>query len=135
MSQNYEEILFNEPTEPFYEVMTSGSAPPLSAHAGPSASGRGKSGKSAKQQLQAAAAKRGSGDRSAEIPFADSPDNPYSQKAEGAELDRLQVAIKTVEAMVREEKAKLTEKEKILAGLKIRGDGVVAEKGKGKANR
>ena len=137
VSQNYEEIIFNEPTEPFYEVMTSGPAPPLSAHGGPGSSGRGKGGKSAKQQLQAAAAKRGGGERSAEIPFADSPDNPYSQKAEGAELDRLQVAIKTVEAMVQEEKAKLAEKEKILAELKNPGDSgvVVLDKGKGKANR
>lgn len=139
ISQNYEEIMFNEPTEPFYEVLTSGPPPPPSAHGGPGSSGRGKGGKSAKQQLQAAAAaKRGGGERSAEIPFADSPDNPYSQKAEGAELDRLQVAIKTVETMVREEKAKLLEKEKVLAELKNPANGIVvatADKGKGKANR
>lgn len=138
ISENYEEIIFNEPTEPFYEIMTSGPAPPLSAHGGPSSSGRGKGGKSAKQQLQAAAAaKRGGGERSAEIPFADSADNPYSQKAEGAELDRLQVAIKAVEAMVQVEKARLAEKEKMLAELRNSGDGalVVADKGKGKANR
>ena len=137
-SQSYEEIIFNEPAEPFYEIMTSGAPPPLSAHGGPGSSGRGKGGKSAKQQLQAAAAaKRGGGERSAEIPFADSPENPYSQKAEGAELDRLQVAIKTVEAMVQEEKAKLIEKEKILAGLKNSGEGVLAvvDTGRGKAKR
>jgi YEATS domain-containing protein 4 len=127
VSQNYEEIIFNEPTEPFYEIMTSGPPPLTPAPPTSGSAGRGKSGKGAKQQLQAAAAalKRGGGDRSAEIPFADSPDNPYSQKAEGAELDRLQVAIKTVEGMLRDEQAKLAEKEKTLAELRKRCEGVV----------
>lgn len=140
VSQNYEEIVFNEPTEPFYDIMTSGPPPLTPALAAPGSSGRGgKSGKSAKQQLQVVAGLKrgggggGGGDRSAEIPFADSPDNPYSQKAEGAELDRLQVAIKAVEGMVKEEQAKLVEKEMILAELKKR-EGVVA-KGTGKANK
>lgn len=135
VSENYEEVIFNEPTEPFYGIMTSGPPPPSLAGATPGASGRGKSGKSAKQQqLQAAALKQGGGDRSAEIPFADSPGNPYSQKAEGAELDRLQVAIKAVEGMIQAEKAKLAENDKVLTALKKSGEGTVAT-GKAKGRK
>lgn len=132
VSQVYEEIIFVEPTEPFFDIMTGGPLPQTPALGGPGTSGRGsKSGKSAKQQSHAGA----SGDRSAEIPFADSADNPYSQKAEGAELDRLAIAIKTVEEMLQAEQAKLAEKEKILAELKQESNGLVGvekEKGKGK---
>lgn len=113
ISQNYEEVVFNEPVEPFYELLTSGPAQPV----------RGKGSKGSKQ----AAFKKG-GDRSAEIPYAETPDNPYSQKTEGEELDRLNEAIKTVEIMVKEERAKMADREKALEELK-KNDGV-AVKGK-----
>lgn len=103
VSQNYEEVLFNEPVEQFYNLLTSGPPPPP----GP----KGKGGKSAKQAQPTSA-------RTAEIPYADSPKNPYSQKTEGKELDRLGEAIKTVDQMLKEEKAKLMEREKKLEELK-----------------
>ncbi|KZZ95760.1 YEATS family protein [Ascosphaera apis ARSEF 7405] len=56
--------------------------------------------------------------RTAEIPYSDSPTNPYSQKTEAKELDRISVAIKTVTQMVKEEKAKLAEREARLEELK-----------------
>ena len=105
VSQNYEEILFNEPVEPLYDILTSG-PPPLSSR-----------GKGAKGSKQASLAKK-VGERSAEIPYTDSPGNPYSQKTEGTELDRLHEAKKTVDAMVKEERAKLDEKEKLLRELR-----------------
>lgn len=57
-------------------------------------------------------------ERSAEIPYSESAENPYSQKTEGTELDRLNEAIKTVEQMVREERTKLAEREKVLTELR-----------------
>lgn len=98
-SQVYEEILFNEPTETLYDVMTSGA---------PVVVGRGKSkGKAAVKK----------GDRTAELPVNDTVDNPFSQRAEGAEIDRLREAKKTVEKMIAEEREKLAEREKVMAEL------------------
>lgn len=105
VSQCYEEVLFNEPVEPFYDILTSG--PP------PQVSGRGKASKGSKQ-----ASLKGKGERSAEIPYADSGDNPYSQKAEAVELDRLREAMKTVDAMVKGERERLKEKEREMEGLR-----------------
>ena len=100
-SQSYEEILFNEPTETLYEVMTSGPPPPVGG-------GRGKSkGKGALKK----------GDRTAELPVNDTPDNPFSQRAEGAEIDRLREAKKTVERMIADERATLAEREATMVEL------------------
>ena len=97
-SQSYEEILFNEPTETLYEVMTSG----------PPTVGRGKSkGKGAPKK----------GDRTAELPVNDTPDNPFSQRAEGAEIDRLREAKKTVEKMIADARTTLAERENTMAEL------------------
>ena len=104
ISQNYEEIVFNEPVEQFYEILTSGAVQPT----------RGKgSSKGSKQ----ASFKKGS-ERTAEIPVVESADNPYSQRTEGRELDRLNEAIKQVEVIAKEERAKLAEREKILEALR-----------------
>lgn len=125
ISQHYEEILFNEPSEAFFEVLTSGPPAPQSA-----VGGRGKGSKGSKQISSSAAALAttrrgivagsgvsGGGERTAEIPYSDSPGNPYSQKTEGAELDRLHEAIKTVDAMVKEERARMDERERLLKEL------------------
>lgn len=106
VSQNYEEVLFNEPVEQFYNLLTSGPPPPPGGQKGKGAKGT----KQAQQQPTSA--------RTAEIPYADSPKNPYSQKTERKELDRLEEAIKTVDQMLKEEKAKLVEREKKLDELK-----------------
>lgn len=149
-SINYEEVVFNEPVEQFYDILTGGLGPnargatPAGA-AGATASGTsGNKGKSAgkgssasnKQSQQATAAQLESqqqqqsdaaanaaalelaATRTAEIPYSDSPTNPYSQKTEAKELDRISVAIKTVTQMVKEEKAKLAEREARLEELK-----------------
>lgn len=100
ISQNYEEVIFNEPVEPFYELMTGG----LPAGAPPAPRGKGKNSKQV--------------GRTAEIPLGDSPKNPYSRATEGKELDRMAEAIKTVDQMIKEEKDKLIEREKYLAELR-----------------
>lgn len=100
ISQNYEEVIFNEPVEPFYEILTGN--PGLGASG---AKGKGKN------QKQIAG-------RTAEIPVNDSPKNPYSRATEGKELDRMTEAMKTVDQMIKDEKERLVEREKRLAELR-----------------
>ncbi|KAI4250517.1 MAG: hypothetical protein L6R40_000116 [Gallowayella cf. fulva] len=110
VSECYEEVVFNEPVEAFYDLLTSSGG-----HAG-----RGKGSKGSKQASMGG--KKGPpGERVAELPF----DGVYSQKEEGRELDRLGQAIKTVEMMVKEERKKLEEREKTLADLNAEDGAVV----------
>ncbi len=104
VSQNYEEVVFNEPVEQFYEYLTGGSGTPQPQ--------KGKGGKNAKQAQQQR------GGRTAEIPYNETADNPYSRTAENKELDRLSEANKTVEQMIKDEKERLIEREKRLAELR-----------------
>ena len=100
ISQQYEEIVFNEPSEAFYEVLTS-DAPP----------GRGKGGsKGAKQKA--------AGNRTVELPVQPGPNNPFSAQTEMRELDRLKEARKEVEALMNEERAQLDERDKELQELR-----------------
>lgn len=96
-SQSYEEIIFNEPTEQLYEVMTT------------EPKGRGKGAKGFKQGRKEP--------RTAELPAANSEGNPYSQRSEAAEIERLMAARRTVEKMIAEEKKKLGEREKVMEEL------------------
>ena len=100
VSQNYDEIVFNEPVEAFFDVLTSGPPPAK--------------GKAASKSTKL---KKG-GDRTAEVPAEDSATNPYSVRTELKELDRLNEAIKQVEALAKEERARLAEREKELESLK-----------------
>jgi YEATS domain-containing protein 4 len=109
VSQNYEEVVFNEPVEQFYDLLTGGTGIVQPA--------KGKSSKGAKQPQQSG--------RTAEIPYSDSSKNPYSQKAEAKEIDRLTEAIKTVDQMLKEERARLAEREAKLDELK-RSEGVTS---------
>lgn len=104
LSQNYEEVVFNEPVEQFYDLLTGG---PTTGQ-----SQKGKGGKNAKQSAQ------GQGKRTAEIPLHETPDNPYSRATEGKEMDRLSEANKTVDQMIKDEKERLVEREKKLAELR-----------------
>ena len=104
-SKCYEEVVFNEPVEVFYNVLTSGGD--NRGNIGQVNKGKGKAGK--------AVAKLMGGERTAEIPQEGSP---YSLRMEGRELDRLGVAAKTVDAIVVEERKKLAEREKLLAELR-----------------
>ena len=110
VSQLYEEIVFNEPSEAFYEILTNDAPPP----------GRGKgSSKGSKQ--------RNLGPRTVELPVQASPTNPYSAQTEMRELDRLKEARKEVEALMNEEKAHLEERDKELRELRAH-EGIVKAK-------
>ncbi|KAI9368221.1 yeats family-domain-containing protein [Aspergillus egyptiacus] len=112
VSQNYEEVVFNEPVEQFYDYLTGGSGTPQPQ--------KGKGGKSAKQMQQR------SGGRTAEIPYNETPENPYSRTAENKELDRLAEANKSVEQMIKDERERLIQREKRLAELR-ESEGVPAQ--------
>lgn len=94
----YEEVLFNEPVEQFYEVLV-----------GAGSSVKGKSAKAGKLAAK--------GPPTAEIPERISKDNVFSREEESKELDRLGEAVKTVEKMIMEEKAKLITEEARLQEL------------------
>lgn len=117
LSQNYEEIVFNEPVEQFYEYMTGGmdSSPANNANA----KGKNAKGKTQTKSSQSiSSSKQVGGGRTAEIPYSDTPTNPYSRKTETKELDKLTMAYGKVTQMVEEEKAKLAEKEAVLEELR-----------------
>jgi len=103
VSRCYEEIVFNEPSEGFYEVLTN------DGMSGQSFRGKGKGSK-------AAISRKGA--RTAEIPFVQSEANPYSIQEEGKELDRLKEAIKQVGVLVDEERKKLADRENMLGELR-----------------
>lgn len=96
----YEEVLFNEPLDVFYEVLTGGAA----GQHGNKAKGKGKG----KQAVKV---------NTAEIPERNGPGNKFSREEESKELDRLGEAVKQVEKMVQEEKVALIEQEKKLQEL------------------
>ncbi len=116
VSQNYEEVVFNEPVEQFYEILTGG----------PNNAPKGKSGKGSKQ---AAMYGRSGGPRlrTAELPERETQGNPYSRGTEGKELDRMKEAIKTVEGLIEKENRELKEKEAQLGALKA-SEGVALKK-------
>ncbi|KAL9100303.1 MAG: hypothetical protein Q9163_004302 [Psora crenata] len=104
VSQNYEEVLFTEPVEAFFDILTSNPPPPMSA--------RGSKGAKGGKQTSLAMSRRQATERTAEVPAKDSKDNPYSQEKEIAEIARLTEAYKKVEAMIKQEKGLLIEREK-----------------------
>ncbi|KAI0480372.1 yeats family-domain-containing protein [Xylariaceae sp. FL0804] len=117
---SYEEQLFNEPYEDFYKILTSGAhdkgAPMPGGGKGGKGGGKGK-GKGAPQSHPAAA----EGDvkeRSAMIPLANKPAQPFSRETEGVELRRLREAQEKVHEMVRAGNAAVKAKEAELAKLK-----------------
>ena len=124
ISQNYEEVLFNEPVEQFYDLLTGGNGVPQQQQQQQQQRGKATKGakQAAQQQLQAQNNNNngggGGGARTAEIPYSDSPKNPYSQRTEAKELDRLTEAIKTVDKLLKEEKAKMDTREKGLEELR-----------------
>lgn len=86
-SMCYEEVLFNEPVEAFYDLLTGG----------------GQVSKSKGKGAKAAASKP---PPTAEIPIKSSPGNKFSREEESKELDRLGEAVKQVKKLQDEEKAK-----------------------------
>ena len=108
VSQCYEEVLFSEPVEVFYDILTGGRGESQQSGRGGKIPGSGK-GKGRE---------RSKGERTAEIPYAESKETPFSQKTEAVELDRLAEAFKTVERQIVVEREKLAERERELEELR-----------------
>ncbi|KAI9800040.1 MAG: NuA4 histone H4 acetyltransferase complex and the SWR1 complex subunit [Piccolia ochrophora] len=121
LSQNYEEVVFNEPVEPFYEILTG---------AGPAATGKGgkgAGGKGSKQAAKAAAAAGGKEVRTAEIPARSTRENQFSRETEGKELDRMRDAWRKVDESIAKDREKLSGREAMLETLR-RSEGLPVKK-------
>lgn len=109
----YEEVVFSEPAEQFYDILTGGAE--RGANRGKGAGAKsGKSGSNKKTN--------------AEIPERNGGANRFSREEEGKELDRLGEAIKTVEKLIQEEKSKLVIEEGKLQELEKTEGKVVKKK-------
>ncbi|KAI3401852.1 hypothetical protein diail_6411 [Diaporthe ilicicola] len=122
----YEEQVFNEPYEAFYDVLTSGAMPPSdSAAAAAKNKSGGKGGKGGAGATKDAAAnatpKRSEGgvlERSAMIPMTTRPGQPFSAEAEKLEIKQMADAQAEVARLVEEARAELKEREEKLKKLK-----------------
>ncbi|KAL2260396.1 hypothetical protein VTK26DRAFT_5602 [Humicola hyalothermophila] len=142
ISWSYEEQIFNEPYEPFYEILTSGAMPPSSATPSgatprsastPGGAGGGGASSSTKsnkdrdqatkqqQQQQQVIPQRSEGgvlERSAMIPLTNRPGQPFSRETEQLEVKKLKEALVKVEELTRRTKEEIEKKEKRLKELK-----------------
>jgi YEATS domain-containing protein 4 len=127
ISWAYEEQLFNEPYEPFYELLTSGAMPPAappppkSSGSKSSSSGGGSKGKEkdAGKQVVASRTEGGVLERSAMIPLTNRPGQPFSRETEQVEIKKLKEALVKVEALMAKTKEEVQAKEKRLKELKM----------------
>jgi YEATS domain-containing protein 4 len=89
----YEEVLFNEPVEQFYDIMTGGTG-------NIKGKGSAKGGKASSRPVP-----------TAEIPERITKDSVYSREQESKELDRLGLALKTLDGFIAEERKVLIDEE------------------------
>ena len=101
----YEEQVFNEPYEPFYEILTSGALPPGGS--------KTKGGKGAAPRSEG-----GVLERSAMIPMTNRPGQPFSRETEALEIKKLREAVGKVNDMAAKLGTELEHKNKKLAELK-----------------
>lgn len=127
----YEEQLFNEPFEQFYDTLTSGAMPSsdpghqaAGAGAGAAATtttkagGKGAKAKGGAKEVQPKRSEGGVLERSAMIPMATRPGQPFSSEAEKLEIKKLQDAQAKVESMRQTILAEVKEKDDRLKRLK-----------------
>lgn len=116
ISWTYEEQLFNEPYEVFYEILTSGAMPPsagASSYGAPKGKGKGK-----EKAVQPRRTEGGVLERSAIIPLKNRPGHPFSRETEQLEIKKLKEAHARVEEMTRNLTDDLKDKEARLRALK-----------------
>lgn len=107
LSWNYEEIVFNEPYENFYEILTS----PVDRTKGAKGGGKG-------TRVMKGGMVGSVGERVALVPLTSRPGQPYSKETEKNELRRLRDAQVKVDDMMIELKKEIEEKEAERAKLK-----------------
>lgn len=122
-SWTYEEQLFNEPYDAFYRILTSGAVPrgwKPAAGGGGGGKGKGK-GKGRVAPAPPPLPAPDSSDvweRTAMIPTANRPGQPFSRETEGAEIKKIKDAQSTAEEWTQKILAELKEKEEQLKKLK-----------------
>jgi YEATS domain-containing protein 4 len=104
----YEEQIFNEPFEQFYEILTS--PPPLIGKGG---KGKGRGGGGRLSVLNG-----GIGERTASVPPRSSPGQPFSKETEQLEIKRLKEAKLKVDEQNEVLRQELEKKEALLASLR-----------------
>ncbi|KAG8416681.1 NuA4 histone H4 acetyltransferase complex and the SWR1 complex subunit [Metarhizium acridum] len=122
-SWSYEEQLFNEPYEAFFQILTSGAVPKGWKPSG--ASGKGKGKNRAPPPLPAP----DSGEvweHTAMIPNHNRPGQPFSRETEAAEVRRLKEAQAKTEEMCAQILSELKAKEELLAKLKAENQAAAA---------
>ncbi|KAJ9151925.1 Histone acetyltransferase subunit [Pleurostoma richardsiae] len=125
----YEEQVFNEPYEAFYEVLTSGATGGDGGGGGGGKGGGGGGKAKGKGAKHAAAAahqpKRTEGgvlERSAMIPLTTRPGHPFSREAEQLEIQKLKDAQAEVERLTKVLAEELKEKEEKLKNLRAEAE-------------
>ncbi|KAL8295016.1 hypothetical protein RB597_008404 [Gaeumannomyces tritici] len=121
----YEEQIFNEPYEAFYEILTSGALPPppgsaaAASRAGGNKGGKGKGkGAAAASSTVGVRSEGGVLERSAMIPLANRPGQPFSKETEKLEIERLKKAQEKAQALTARLQDQLKKKEAALQKLK-----------------
>ncbi|KAG5922319.1 NuA4 histone H4 acetyltransferase complex and the SWR1 complex subunit [Claviceps capensis] len=120
-SWSYEEQLFNEPYETFYQNLTSGAAPKGWKVPPGAGYGKGKGKGKGKGRMAPPLPAPDSGvvwERTAMIPNHNRPGQPFSRETEAAEVKRLKEAQEKTEGMCKRILSELKAKEEQLAKLK-----------------
>ncbi|KAK0623382.1 YAF9-like protein [Immersiella caudata] len=112
----YEEQIFNEPYEAFYDVLTSG-ALPIPGAAASKAGGKGKGSAKGKEQ-EAQRSEGGVLERSAMIPMTNRPGQPFSRETEQLEVKKLQEAMMKVQEMTKKMAVELEKKNQRMQELR-----------------
>ena len=117
-SWHYEEQVFGEPYEAFWEVLTGGGKDKEREKEG----GRGKGkGREREREREREQRDREQGERTALIPLTSKPDQPFSREAEKMEIRKLEGVREKVLKMREGLETELREKEEELRGLKEGG--------------
>lgn len=119
-SWSYEEQLFNEPYEAFYQILTAGAAP-RGASAAPTPGGKGKGKGKGKGRAPLPLPAVDSGDvweHTAMLPNNNRPGQPFSRETEALEIKKLADAQAKTDDMSKQILAELKKKEEMLAKLK-----------------
>ncbi|KAG6028832.1 NuA4 histone H4 acetyltransferase complex and the SWR1 complex subunit [Claviceps citrina] len=124
-SWSYEEQLFNEPYDAFYQILTSGAVPRGWRPLGGGVSGKGKGKNRAAPPLPGPDCGE-IWERTAMIPNRNRPGQPFSRETEAAEVRRLKEAQTKTEEMCKLVLADLRSKEERLAKLKAENQAAVA---------
>ncbi|KAK0646448.1 histone acetyltransferase subunit [Cercophora newfieldiana] len=118
ISWTYEEQIFNEPYEAFYDVLTSGAIPVPGSKVG---GGKGKGAAAKGKEQEAQRSEGGVLERSAMIPMTNRPGQLFSRETEQVELKKLQEALKTVQEMTKKMATELEKKNQRMLELKAEG--------------